>query len=160
MNIAARTILLAALVLTLGLTFGLALSGVAMAQDMKVTHAWARTTPPGVDRTALYATIENRGDREDRLVGVSSPDAGRAELHEVVQREGMMVMQPVAGGLLIPAGSKVMLKPGSYHVMVMKLRRPIAEGDRIAFTFTFEHAGVVPFEAVGAQEMPTISHDH
>jgi copper(I)-binding protein len=88
----------------------------------------------------------------DALVGASSPAATTAEVHETVAMgtpapgasgdAGMMGMQPVKR-LEIPAGGSVELKSGSYHVMLIGLKKDLKAGDTIEITLTFEKAGKV-----------------
>jgi copper(I)-binding protein len=48
----------------------------------------------------------------------------------------------------LPAGEAVQLKPGGYHVMLMKLKAPITKGMTVPVTLTFEQAGQVTVDAV------------
>ncbi len=61
--------------------------------------------------------------------------------------EAMMGMRQLEDGLELPAGEEVSLEPGGYHVMLLELEQPIAEGDTIEVTLTFENAGEVKVEA-------------
>lgn len=38
----------------------------------------------------------------------------------------------------LPAGKVVELKPGSYHVMLMNLQKPVSVGDTVSLTLSFE----------------------
>jgi copper(I)-binding protein len=51
---------------------------------------------------------------------------------------GMMTMQPVQGGLEIPANGSVTLKPGGYHIMMMNLRQDLIPGQTIKLTLKFQ----------------------
>jgi copper(I)-binding protein len=78
---------------------------------------------------------------------VTSPIAAKAESHQMsVNAEGVMTMRPVEGGIEIPAGSEVELKPGSFHIMFMELNQPTKEGVKFPGTLTFEKAGTVDVE--------------
>ena len=59
-----------------------------------------------------------------QLVGVSTPVAGAAEVHEMKMEGDVMRMRAVAK-LDLPAGQTVELKPGGYHVMLMDLKQPL-----------------------------------
>jgi copper(I)-binding protein len=67
---------------------------------------------------------------------------------------GVMTMAPVDGGLEIPAGQAVKLEPGSFHLMLMDLKRPLKEGDTFKATLTFAKAGSITVDfairAIGA----------
>jgi copper(I)-binding protein len=107
-----------------------------------VEHPWSRATPGGARVAVGYAAISNAGEA-DRLVAATAEIAGRAELHEMAAKDGVMTMRPVTGGVSVPAGGKVALKPGSYHLMFLDLKRPLKPGEQFAGTLTFEKAGPV-----------------
>jgi periplasmic copper chaperone A len=128
---------------------------------LTVTDPWSRATPKGAQVAAGYMTITNNGTTPDRLVGGSSDVAGKVEVHEMTMNQGVMKMRPVKGGLEIKPGQSVELKPGSYHLMLEGLKKPIAPGDHIKATLAFEKAGNVNVEfdvrAMGSetgQKMP------
>lgn len=108
-----------------------------------VSDAWAPPTMGGSKVAAGYMTISNPGGAPDRLVSAASPKAGKVEVHEMKMDGAMMTMAPVAGGLEIPAGGQVALAPGGLHLMLMDLTGPLAIGDSVPVTLTFEKAGAV-----------------
>jgi hypothetical protein len=123
------------------------------AAPITVEHAWARATPGKVTTGGAYMTLVDRGATPDRLVGVSTPVAGKAELHMSMQDGGIMKMHAVAGVTVEP-GHTTELKPGGYHVMLLELSQPLKEGDSFPMTLMFEKAGsiqvTVKIEKAGA----------
>jgi copper(I)-binding protein len=121
--------------------------------DIVITGPWSRATPKGAAVAGGFMQIENKGSAPDKLVGGSMPLAGRFEVHEMKMEGDVMKMRPVEGGLVIPPGGSVTLKPGSYHVMFMELKEPLVEGATLTGTLTFEKAGTVevhyPVRALG-----------
>ncbi len=119
--------------------------------DIEIDHPWSRATPAGAKVAAGYLTIRNEGATPDRLVAVTGSIAGKTQIHEMaVDSSGVMTMRELAGGLEIPAGGEVALKPGSFHIMFMDLKEPAKEGETFKGTLTFEKAGTVDVEfAVG-----------
>ncbi|MBS7545630.1 copper chaperone PCu(A)C [Ancylobacter oerskovii] len=113
--------------------------------SLEIGHPWARMTPPGAKVGGAYLTVENSGTTPDRLVSVSvAPEiAGRAEIHEMSVTDGVMKMQMLPDGLAIPAGGKVALAPGGYHLMLQDLKQPLKQGASFKGTLTFEKAGTV-----------------
>jgi copper(I)-binding protein len=75
-----------------------------------------------------------------RLVSVSSPVAGVAEVHEMKMEGDVMKMRALANGLELPAGKPVELKPGGYHVMLMDLKLPLQKDTTIPVTLVFKDA--------------------
>ncbi|NIR46407.1 MAG: copper chaperone PCu(A)C [Gemmatimonadetes bacterium] len=105
-------------------------------------------------RTAMYFTVANHGETDDELLSVSTPVAGRAEIHHTYADGGMMRMEPVAS-LPVGAGEVVRLAPGGVHVMLLDLREPLWAGDRIEATLRFRTLGEVAVRArvVGYEEI-------
>lgn len=119
---------------------GLLLGGAAAAQtgSIEVKNAWARATPGKAETGAAYLTIESAGP--DRLTGISTPVAGKAELHEMTMQGGIMKMRPLAA-IDLPAGRAVVLKPGAAHIMLVGLKQPLRVGESFPLTLEFEKAG-------------------
>jgi len=117
------------------------------AGDLAITAAWARAMLPGQPAGGGYLTIANGGAAADRLVGAESSAAGKVEIHTMSVVNDVMTMRPVEGGLEIPAGATVELKPGGFHVMFLQVSEPFREGATVPVTLVFEKAGrvEVPF---------------
>ena len=122
----------------LALAFTLA-TGLASAQTptIKVEGAWARATVPGQKGTGAFMNITAK--EGTRLVGVSSPVAGVAEVHEMKMENDIMKMRAVPG-LDLPAGQTVSLKPGGYHLMLMDLKAPLMKDSTVPVTLRFKDA--------------------
>jgi copper(I)-binding protein len=115
---------------------------VPQTKAIEVTQAWARATPGGAKTAALYMTLVNKGSAEDRLVSVSTPVAGKAEVHSSTTENGVMHMGPVAA-LAVKPGTPTILKPGGYHVMLTDLKAPLVAGQTFTVSLTFEKAGTI-----------------
>ena len=122
---------------------------------IEIAQPWTRATPGGAGVAGGYLTIANTGSVPDRLIGGSSPDAARVEVHEMKMEDGVMKMRDLPGGLEIKPGQKVELKPGGYHVMFMNLSAPLKQGEVLKAQLRFEKAGTVDVnfkvEPIGAQ---------
>lgn len=126
------------------------------AGELTIDHPIVSPPPNGVNLTAGYMTIVNAGDEPDRLVSAVSPGAERIEIHEVRETaSGAHGMRPLPDGLVIPAGGRVALAPGGYHLMVIGLRQTLREGDTLPITLTFERAGRV--NVIANVERPNLS---
>lgn len=148
-------------------------------EELTITGQWARTSPSATTTGAAYMTIASPID--DALVSASvDPSIAEAvELHEVVMADsqmsgdmsddmsgdmdhsamdngdmsGEMVMQQVMR-IELPAGTAVQLKPGGYHVMFVGLAKPLATGETISLTLTFENAGKIVIDVPVLEEAP------
>ena len=54
-----------------------------------------------------------------------------------------MTMRPLDKGLSIEPGKTVKLAPGGYHLMLLDLKSPLKQGDKLPVTLEFEKAGKV-----------------
>ena len=114
------------------------LNAVAAGAAVEVQNAWARATVKGQMATGAFMTLTAK--EGTRLVGVASPMAGVAQLHEMKMVDGVMKMAEVKGGLALPAGKAVALKPGGYHIMLMDLKEPLTKDGTVPVTLLFKDA--------------------
>jgi periplasmic copper chaperone A len=125
------------------------------AGDLVITQAWSRATPGGAKVAGGYLTIQNKGSAPDRLIGGSADVAGKVQVHEMGMNNGVMTMRPLDHGLTIEPGKTVKLAPGGYHLMLLDLKNPLKQGDKLPVTLEFEKAGKVKLsldvQGVGAQ---------
>jgi copper(I)-binding protein len=111
-----------------------------------IDHPWSRATPKNAPVAGGYLTITNTGTTPDRLIGGSSEVAKRFQVHQMKMDGGVMTMRELKDGLEIPAGASIELKPASYHIMMLDLSRPLAKGEKVKGSLTFEKAGKVDVE--------------
>lgn len=107
---------------------------------------WTRATPGGAKVAGGFMTIRNIGTEPDRLVGGTFPHAPRVEVHEMAVIDGTMRMREVRGGIEIPAGGSVQLRPGGYHMMFMDLSQPVRTGAPARGTLIFQKAGTIEID--------------
>jgi copper(I)-binding protein len=100
-----------------------------------VADAWVRSNPNGMGAAYLTITMPDT----DRLIAaeVSPSIAGRVEVHEVVDDEGRMLMREVVGGIPLPAGQAVELRPGGFHLMLLGMPATLEVGTTIEVTLLF-----------------------
>ncbi len=153
-----------AALLSLVLSLSVSLPAPALADGMKVGNlmiedVWVRTTLRTGAPTGAFMLIKNMGSAPDRLIAASSPRAKATEIHQSSMAGGVMKMRRV-DGVEVPANGMAMLKPGSYHVMMMGVTHAIKAGSHIPLTLTFEHAGKITLnvEARAMGNMPP-KHD-
>lgn len=108
-----------------------------MEPGLYVIEPWARESPMLDLAGAAYMVIHNNSDADDALIGASSPAAEFVELHlSSMDDEGLMSMNQVAE-IPIPAHGDAVLKAGSYHVMLINLVEPLAEGNEVELSLEF-----------------------
>lgn len=101
----------------------------------------------GGANSAVYMLLANKGTAADRLVAAEADVAKSIEIHETKMEGDMMRMQPVEGGIEVPAGGQVELKPGGYHVMLIGLTRDLNAGEKFPVTLKFASGATLKVEA-------------
>ena len=113
-------------------------SGSLYAQNVDVKNAWVRASVQGQKATGAFMQLTT--SQPTTLVGVASPVAGVAEVHEMKMDGDVMRMRALPQGLPLPAGQPVALTPGGYHVMLMDLKATLPKDSTIPLTLTFKDA--------------------
>ncbi len=127
-----------------------------------ITQPWSRAAMRG-GSGAAFLTLRNTGTAADRLLGASTPAAGRVELHSMV-RDGDVMRMREQPAIDLPPGQEVVLRPGGLHVMLLGLTQPLDRGATLPLTLRFERAGEVTVQvavqAAGAAGMPAMGGAH
>ncbi len=123
-----------------------------------VEDAWIRSNPNGMGAAYLTITMPSSDTLVDAAVDGSI--ARRVEVHEVIEDDGMMRMREVDGGIPLPAGSAVSLRPGGYHIMLLEMPDMLEIGTTVDVTLRFSTADPIVVtadvrEGVGADGMPS-----
>ena len=113
--------------------------------NLQVKNQWLRPGAKGMG-TALYFEVENPTDKPDTLYKITSDISRMIQLHETYAKDELMGMREV-GEFVIEPESSLELKPGGYHIMVMKLKRDIKKSDEIEFKLHFKNAGSIIIRA-------------
>jgi copper(I)-binding protein len=116
----------------------------ALAQ-VTVGEPWVRATVAQQKATGAFMTLTSA--QGARLIAASSPAAGAVEVHEMKMVDDVMRMRQITA-LELPAGQPVALSPGGYHLMLLELKQPLKEGDKVALTLEIEDAQKVRSKVV------------
>lgn len=106
------------------------------AETVKISDAWVRPTNPGQAVGAAYMTLTSPQDTS--LVGVDSDASKNVEIHSMSMKNGVMKMRMLET-LDLPANKPYALAPGSFHLMLFDLKKPLAEGEAVNFTLHFKN---------------------
>jgi hypothetical protein len=115
------------------------------AAKVEVESPWARASAGQTAAGVVYIRLSNRAAEPDRLASLSTPVAEKASVHETKREGDMVSMRPVAS-LALPANETVALEPGGLHIMLMRLRAPLVEGEVFPMTLGFEKAPSVSIQ--------------
>ena len=128
--------------LALGLSLSLAFSNAhaaatgAVSVPVETVKPWVRWMPANLP-AAGYVTLVNPSKEDVVLAGVSSPDYAAVMLHESYTAADGSAGMRMVDRLTIPAGGRVALAPGGYHLMLMDARHRIEPGDTVVIELAF-----------------------
>ena len=94
-----------------------------------IEKPWVRAAPPGASTLAGYLVLRNPCEAAVEVSGVESRDFGMPMIHRTEVVDGVSRMRP-AGKLVVAPGGELRFEPGGLHLMLMKPRRALAEGDQ------------------------------
>lgn len=123
-----------------------------------VHEPWVAEGPPGARVVAGYLELRNTSETTRYLVGVSSTQADRVEMHQTVLRDGVarMVHQE---RLEIPAGGRTSLEPGGLHLMLIRPQNPRV-GDQIPMTLKLDDGTKIDLSAEVRKRSAQSHHHH
>ncbi|WP_298610746.1 copper chaperone PCu(A)C [uncultured Thiothrix sp.] len=109
----------------------------AVAGQFTASAAYARAVAPGQPNSAVFLQLQNKDSKAHALVSATSDVAAAVELHNHVNEGGVMKMRKVEK-IDLPAGQTVALKPGSFHIMLIGLKKTLKVSDTVELTLGFE----------------------
>jgi len=136
----------------------------AAAQDyrvgtLEIGHPWTRATPSTAPTAGGFLTVTNKGTTPDKLISAKSAAAETVQIHTMKMEGNVMRMREQDGGLEIAPGATVTLAPGHLHLMMMGLKGPLKQGEKVPVTLVFEKAGSIDVE-LAVMAMGTRAPEH
>lgn len=122
-------------------------------------NVWIAEAPPVSKVLAAYMTINNTGNKDQKLVSAESDDFGSIEFHRTIDKKGMASMQHQPY-LMVPAGGKLILEPGDYHMMLFNPSRKLRAGDESSFKFELDDGNTISTTAIVKKASTKDSHHH
>ncbi|MDA0149060.1 copper chaperone PCu(A)C [Vibrio sp. LaRot3] len=127
--------------------------------DIMTHHPYARATPPNAATSAVFVELMNHSDTDRAIISASTSVAGKVELHDVIHEGDVMKMRQV-DQIKVPAQETVSLKPGSLHIMLFELNKPLIEGEAIEVEISFANGEKQTFTAPIKKVMSGMKHHH
>ena len=120
---------------------------------LQVENPWIFSPPPVSKETAAFMTLINTGATPLRVTGAETPAAGRVVPMITTKTEGRTGMKDVPF-FEIPAGGKLVLKPGGDHLMIYDLKGTLTDGGKVSFTLLVEPGGKLEIEIPASRSAP------
>lgn len=126
--------------------------------SIDVLHPHARAVAPGQENSAMFMTLKNKSARPVSLIRAQSAAADVVELHTHMMTDGVMQMRQVPD-IVVPANGRVSLQPGSFHIMLIGLKKPLKEGEKVSVKLHFDNGEMAIVEMpVKAVQMMKMKH--
>jgi len=114
---------------------------------LKVVEAWVPATDRVGADVPLLMTVRNEADAADALLRVRCPVANFSEKHVVDRGEGAPAMRAISS-IPVAGASTTVLKPDSYHVMLLQTRQPLSADKRFTCSIAFQKSGTIETEVI------------
>ncbi|WP_415891850.1 copper chaperone PCu(A)C [Neptuniibacter sp. PT8_73] len=137
----------------------LSLSSFSAMAEIITSDAYVRALIPGSGHTAAFLNITNRNRSDVYLTSAKTASAKRTELHNHITEDGVMMMRQVER-IQIPSTQTVALKPGGYHLMLMKLDKSLNVGNTVDIELTFSNGEKINVSAPIKNVIETNHHHH
>lgn len=105
---------------------------------ISIHNPWVRSAPSNAPALGAFMEIYNHSDKSIKLLSASASGYKRLELHRSGHKNGMMTMVR-HDFVLIPAHEKLLFKPGSWHIMMIKPEQVPKEGSAVVITLVFDN---------------------
>ncbi|ELS7739313.1 copper chaperone PCu(A)C [Campylobacter jejuni] len=135
-------------ILLLGALFAVNLWAV---NDIEVKNAFVKQIPPHAQNSAIFLTIFNNTDKDIALISAKSDISEVSELHTHIHKDGKMMMQKIPE-IIIKAHSSTELKSGGYHIMLLKLKKPIIKDTKVNLDLKFNNHKIIELKNIDSKE--------
>ena len=112
-------------------------------KGLVLSDFWIKKVIANNNITAGYIKIENKNEKNERLISVVSDFSKRTELHYMSIKNDIMIMKHLEDGMLIKSKSQINLKPRSFHIMFIDLTKSFNKTSYQKVKFNFENAGSI-----------------
>lgn len=139
------------------LTFSLLVSSL-LAGVVEIKEPYVKQTAPGMKNTAIFMEIKNNSDKTIKLINAKEHTLGGVtEIHtHLKQDDGSMKMVKIPF-IKIEPNSSTLLKPKSYHVMVIGIDNAVKSDTKANLTLEFDNGEKVEVKDIISKE---IKHKH
>ena len=100
---------------------------------IEISEASLMLPPVAGNPAAIYFTLKNNSERNIAFRSAEVANAGRAEIHDMMEWSGEMVMGE-SPPIMVEVGGEVVFEPGGRHIMAFDLPAEFGPGDTTKVT--------------------------
>jgi len=106
--------------------------------SIDIEDAWIRAMPSKAMSTAAFMKITNKLPNEVKLISADIDGVQSVELHKTIS-DGKVMKMVKQSYIPLPANSSIVLKPGSWHIMMIGLEKQFSEGSVHQIQLNFDN---------------------
>lgn len=106
--------------------------------SIDIEDAWIRAMPSKAMSTAAFMKITNKLPNEVKLISADIDGVQSVELHKTMS-DGKVMRMVKQNHIPLPANSSLVLKPGSWHIMMIGLEKQFSEGSVHQIQLNFDN---------------------
>ncbi|WP_299491198.1 copper chaperone PCu(A)C [uncultured Shewanella sp.] len=126
---------------------------------VELLTGYVRAMPASVPNSAAYLSLKNLGEATD-LVSVKTDAAKEAQLHRLIDDNGMIKMRQADKFALPEKGQLTLLETGN-HIMLIGLNQPLEVGNTVDLVLLFDNGESLPVTLpIKKQHSAVAAHSH
>ncbi len=124
-----------------------------------IQDPWVRSAPSNAPTLGAFMEIHNNSNQNVKLISAHAEGYKDVQLHRTIDDDGMMRMVEQEF-IPVTANGKIHLKPGSWHMMLIRPEKVPAKGELVLITLKFDNGSsqVVGFNVRKGKKM--MMHHH
>ncbi len=119
---------------TLAFSSNIALA--ANADDVEITDEFVRLNAPNAQATGAFMNIKNKTNADIKITSAENNASAKTELHTHIDENGVKQMRQIPE-IIVPANGVAVLKPGDLHIMLIDLKEPLQENQKVDIKINF-----------------------
>ena len=130
--------------------------------NIVINKPWIKSIHSGQKVTSGYLEIRNDSKSDDVLLSIESNFAKNNQIHSMNIQNDVMKMKHLKSGLLIKKNSKIVLKPGGFHLMFSDINEELKNKKYSYIKLNFKKNGSIeiPFQIKKNNTKGHVNHKH
>jgi copper(I)-binding protein len=125
--------------------------------DIYIENSWVRAAPPNAPILGAFMTIHNKTEQDINLLSATAKGFQFVELHRTIKLDGIMKMVKQKN-IPIARQGKLVLKPGSWHIMLINPERVPNQGEFVPVVLMFDN-GIVKNVSLEVRKTKHMKHN-
>lgn len=105
--------------------------------QLEISDAYVKQTPPNAKNTAIFLTIKNKGEKELSIINAATNLSDKTELHTHIHENKKISMVQIPK-ITLKAQSETKLQPGGLHIMVFDLKKQVDKDTKANLMLYFD----------------------